>query len=100
MFWITALMKILNKKYLEAYSELRQTSKMERFAKIVNRFYQLNIPGIRSILDVWQSSEYASDISVKFCSLEDLRPFPISTFNFFLIRFLQIFLHLKRSSFQ
>ena len=52
MFWITALMKILNKKYLEAYSELRQTSKMERFAKIVNRFYQLNIPGIRSILDV------------------------------------------------
>ena len=45
-------MKILNKKYLEAYSELRQTSKMERFAKIVNRFYQLNIPGIRSILDV------------------------------------------------
>ena len=49
---ITALMKILNKKYLEAYSELRQTSKMERFAKIVNRFYQLNIPGIRSILDV------------------------------------------------
>ena len=56
---------------------------MERFAKIVNRFYQLTIPGIRSTLEVWQGSEYPSDISVKFRSLKDLRPFPISTFNSF-----------------
>ena len=36
----------------EAYSEPYQTSKMERFAKIVNGFQPLTIFGKRSILDV------------------------------------------------
>ena len=44
----------------EAYSELCQTSKVERFADIVNDFYSLITFAKRSILDVWQSFEYAS----------------------------------------
>ena len=39
-------------KYLEAYSEPCQLSKMERFAKIVDGFYLLTISAKRSILDV------------------------------------------------
>ena len=37
---------------MEAYFELRQTSKMELFAKIVNVFNQLNIVAKNSILDI------------------------------------------------
>ena len=44
----------------EAYSEPCQTSKIESFAKIVNGFMPLTIFAKRSILDVWQGSEYAS----------------------------------------
>ena len=38
--------------HTEAYPEPCQTSKMERFAKIVNDFYPLTIFTRRSILDV------------------------------------------------
>ena len=44
----------------ETYSELCQTSKVERFADIVNDFYPLITYAKRSILDVWQSFEYAT----------------------------------------
>ena len=40
--------------YLRAYSEPYQTFKMERFAKIVNRFYSLTISTKYSYLDVSQ----------------------------------------------
>ena len=46
----------------KGYSKPWQTSKMECFAKIVKYFYQLTIFGKRSILDVWQGSEYVSAI--------------------------------------
>ena len=36
------------------------TSKMDRFAKIVNSIQQLTILAKHSVLDVWQVSEYAS----------------------------------------
>ena len=42
------------------YSEAYQASKMKDFAKIVNGFQQLTIFAKSSILDVWQSSGYAS----------------------------------------
>ena len=48
--------------YSMAYSEPYQTSKMECFAKIVNTFQALTIFAKGSILDIWQGSEYASDI--------------------------------------
>ena len=44
----------------EANSETCQTSKMERFAKIVNDFQLLTILAKCSLIDVWQGSEYAS----------------------------------------
>ena len=43
---------------VEAYLEPSQTSKMDLFAKIVNRFQPLTIFAESSMLDVWQSSEY------------------------------------------
>ena len=47
--------------WLETYPEPFETSKMECFAKIVNEFYTLTVFTKRSILDIWQGSEYASD---------------------------------------
>ena len=38
----------------------------ERFAKIVNGFYPLTIFGKYSILDVWQGSEYSSELDKSF----------------------------------
>ena len=46
----------------EAYSEPSQTSKMDSFAKIVNGVQPLIIFAKHSILDVWQGSEYASEV--------------------------------------
>ena len=43
------------------YSGLYQTSKIDRFAKIGTGFKPLTIFAKRSILDVWQGSEYVSD---------------------------------------
>ena len=43
-----------------AYSEHCQTSKMERSAKITNSFLPLTVFAKRSVLDVWQDSEYAT----------------------------------------
>ena len=40
------------------YSETFQTSKIERFAKIVNNSKPLTIFGKSSILDIWQGAEY------------------------------------------
>ena len=40
------------------------TSMMKRFAKTVNDFQQLAIFAKRSIIDVWQGSEYASNSKV------------------------------------
>ena len=45
----------------EAYSEPCQTSKMERFEKIVNSFHLLTVFAKRFIVDVWQSFKYASE---------------------------------------
>ena len=45
----------------EALPEPGQAPKMKRFAKIVNSFLPLTIFTKRSILDAWQSSQYASD---------------------------------------
>ena len=47
--------------------ELRscQTSKMELFAKIVQNEKPFTIFPKTSILDVWQSSEYASELASK-----------------------------------
>ena len=42
------------------YSKPSQTSKMERFAKIVNVIHLLAIFAKSSILDVWLGSEWAS----------------------------------------
>ena len=43
----------------EAYSESFQTYSVERFAKIVNRFWPLNIFAKCSILDTSQGSKYS-----------------------------------------
>ena len=43
---------------LVVYWEPCQTSKMEVFAKIVNRLQPLTIFGESSILDFWQGSKY------------------------------------------
>ena len=43
----------------DTYSEPCETSKMERFVKIVNNFKPLTIFGKRSILDIWEDCEYA-----------------------------------------
>ena len=48
--------------HIVSYSEPCQTSKMERFAKTVDGLKPLTIFTKHSILDVWQDSEYASDI--------------------------------------
>ena len=48
--------------YSIAYSGPCQTSKMECFAKIANTIQALTIFAKGSILDVWEGSEYASDI--------------------------------------
>ena len=47
------------KRISEAYLESCQTLKMEHFVKIISGFQPLNIAK-RSILYVWQGSEYAS----------------------------------------
>ena len=51
--------------YPEKYSELCQISKIKIVAKIGNKFELLLILGKRSLLDVWQGSEYASETSLK-----------------------------------
>ena len=51
--------RLIDKTDTMAYSEPCQTSKMERFTKIVNCLKSLTIFVKRSILDVWQGSEYA-----------------------------------------
>ena len=42
----------------QAYSERCQTSKMETYVKIVNGLKLLIVFAKKSILDVWQDSEY------------------------------------------
>ena len=49
----------------EVYSELSQTSKMKRFAKVVNGFQPVIIFTKRSIVDVCQGSEYACVVHKK-----------------------------------
>ena len=39
---------------------------MERFAKVVNKFYLLTIFAKCSILDVWQGSGYASTVGADY----------------------------------
>ena len=46
----------------KTYLEPRQISKMELFEKLVNGFQLLTIFIKSSILDVWQGSEYASEL--------------------------------------
>ena len=54
-------MHISNQQETEAYSELNQTSTIELFAKIINGFQLSALNYFRSIVDVWQSSEYFSE---------------------------------------
>ena len=51
------------------YSELWQTSKMERFTKIVNGFQPLTIFSKRSILDVWQGFDTPLDFVLSVISV-------------------------------
>ena len=51
-------------KFSEAYSEPRQTSKIEHFAKIVYGFEPLTFLSESSILDVWLGSECASAFGI------------------------------------
>ena len=46
------------------YSELCETTKKERFAKIIIIYNLLTIFAKCSILDVWQGCEYASVIQI------------------------------------
>ena len=46
----------------EAYTKLSQTSKIELFAKIVSGSQLLTISVKSSILDVWQGSEWTSEV--------------------------------------
>ena len=48
-------------KESEVYSQPCETSKMERFAKIVHGWKQLTVLAKCAIIDVWQGFEYASD---------------------------------------
>ena len=52
----------ISENFREAYSEPCKTCKMECFAKIVNGFQSLIIFAKCSNLDVWQGSEYASEV--------------------------------------
>ena len=58
------------KSHSEAYSEPFKTSKMKLLPKIVSVFQPLNIFTKNFILDVWQSSDYASVIFSKVTSLQ------------------------------
>ena len=49
----------------KANSKLCQTSQMELFTKIVKHWKSLIIFAKISILDVWQGSEYASELAFK-----------------------------------
>ena len=60
-FWLLVSIVFL---YAEACPEKCQTSKMERFAKIVNSWKPLTIFAQRYILDVWQNSEYTFGMSL------------------------------------
>ena len=51
----------------EAYSESYKTSKIERFAEIVNGFRPLTILGKRSFLDFWQGFEFVSWFCILCC---------------------------------
>ena len=46
----------------QAYTKPSQTSKIELFSKIVSGFQALNIFAKSFILDVWQISEWTSEI--------------------------------------
>ena len=64
LFWTSLFLNKIHtssmfKTYPEAYLDACQTSKMERFAKIVNGWIPFTIFAKCSILDVWQGSEYA-----------------------------------------
>ena len=51
--------KILCWEHLEVYTKPCQIFKKKCFAKIINGFLPLSIFAKRSILDIWEGSEYA-----------------------------------------
>ena len=57
---LSFLINIIDLPNAELYSEHYQTSKMERFAQIINGFQLLTIFSKRSMLGVWQGFEYTS----------------------------------------
>ena len=59
-------------KYSKAYSEPIQTSKMERFAKIVYGKKSWTIFVKRSILAVWHDSKYNSGVSIQEIQISSL----------------------------
>ena len=68
-------------QYVEAYSEPCQTSKMERFAKIVNGKKPLTIFAERSVLDVWHDFESASERENLASSSQVLSGFKLKVFS-------------------
>ena len=70
LFNLYSTIKVLS---TEAYSEACQTSKVELFAKLVTGFQPLNVFRKCSILDVWLSSEYASEIIYAICMIKSLQ---------------------------
>ena len=57
----------------EVYSEPSQESPTDPFAKILNSFYPLTIFTNSSILDVWQSFEFTSDLPELILLFSDAR---------------------------
>lgn len=57
--------QVYEKYYANRIAESSQTSKKVRFAKIVNGWNPLIISKKHSILDVWQTSENASDLMIE-----------------------------------
>ena len=65
--WQTSEMKLLSRSFLglQGNSESCKTSRIKLFAKIVKNEKQFTFFVKISILDVWQCSEYASELASK-----------------------------------
>ena len=80
-----------------AYSEICQTSEMERFAKIISGFYSLTFFTKRSILDVWHGSAYASCTTFILRFYAPVARHSFQVFFFFCIRRNHHCLHLQHA---
>ena len=88
-----------NTEACQVFRALSNISNTEHFAKVVNRFQPLTIIAKRSILDIWQASEYALEISScsKFhCHSPWIRQYLITTKR---LSFLKVRTSLRNNSF-